>query len=528
MTEKPDYILTFDRPKNTEIKKIGNNWYLYERFSKYDPTIKRSRKISGRCLGKITPDGLIATKRRLTPAERPAAVLEETVEVGASLFMWKRTEDLRKRLQVHFPDQWQQIYVAALLRLLREPRFKRLQLHFENSILSHVFPKLSFTASDNAAMLRTLGKKRQAISSFMREDIDKKSAFILFDGHRLITSSKTMPFAELGYDSKQRYMLQINLLYIYSLDENRGAPVYYKQFIGSTPDVSAFADVLTESTLRHSDCTIIADKGFASESDFELLDSKNLKYVIPLRRGSRFVKSKLPLTPMSYENMFPFNGRAIQALKISEAGFNVFVFFDAQLYANELADAVERGEKTNNTNAVKLDSEMKRRAKGAPRLTNEELQALQPQDLMEIHNEIPEMGTVTIRTNRTDLNCMQVYRVYKQRQAIEQFFRTYRASLDFEASYMRTQATQEAWLFLNHLSSMMGMDCITDIAAMNEDKNISLEDLKQTLGKIMATRVQGEWLVAPEKRSVAKLLDKFDFNPSPELIEELLAEGTPH
>ena len=124
MTEKPDYILTFDRPKNTEIKKIGNNWYLYERFSKYDPTIKRSRKVSGRCLGKITPDGLIATKRRLTPAERPAAVLEETVEVGASLFMWKRTEDLRKRLQVHFPDQWQQIYVAALLRLLREPRFK--------------------------------------------------------------------------------------------------------------------------------------------------------------------------------------------------------------------------------------------------------------------------------------------------------------------------------------------------------------------------------------------------------------------
>ena len=158
-----------------------------------------------------------------------------------------------------------------------------------------------------------------------------------------------------------------------------------------------------------------------------------------------------------------------------------------------LADAVERCKKINNTNAVKLDSEMKRRAKGAPRLTNEELQALQPQDLMEIHSEIPEMGTVTIRTNRTDLN--------------------------FEASYMRTQATQEAWLFLNHLSSMMGMDCITDIAAMNEDKNTSLEDLKQTLGKIMATRVQGEWLVAPVKRSVAKLLDKFDFNPSPEPIE---------
>ena len=83
-------------------------------------------------------------------------------------------------------------------------------------------------------------------------------------------------------------------------------------------------------------------------------------------------------------------------------------------------------------------------------------------------------------------------------------------------------------LFLNHLSLMMGMGRITDIAAMNEEKNISLEDLKQTLGIIMATRVRREWRVAPVKRSVAKLLDKFDFNPSPELIEELLAEGMPH
>ena len=43
----------------------------------------------------------------------------------------------------------------------------------------------------------------------------------------------------------------------------------------------------------------------------------------------------------------------------------------------------------------------------------------------------------------------------------------------------------------------------------------------------MATRVQGEWLVVPVKRS-ATLLDKLVFNPSPELIEELLAEITPH
>ena len=70
MTEKPDYVLNFPRQKNTEIKKIGHNWYLYERFSKYDPAIKRSRKISGKCLGKITSDGLVATKRRLVDEQK--------------------------------------------------------------------------------------------------------------------------------------------------------------------------------------------------------------------------------------------------------------------------------------------------------------------------------------------------------------------------------------------------------------------------------------------------------------------------
>lgn len=42
--DKPSYILNFQKPKNTEIKHINGHWYLYERYSVYDPVIKRSRK----------------------------------------------------------------------------------------------------------------------------------------------------------------------------------------------------------------------------------------------------------------------------------------------------------------------------------------------------------------------------------------------------------------------------------------------------------------------------------------------------
>ena len=106
MAEKPDFVASFQKPQNTEIKHIRNNWYLYERFSRYDPVKKRSQKISGKCLGKITPDGLVPTKRRLTSEEptqisnpMPANTPSDVVEVGGSLFLLGRTNEMLTRLQ---------------------------------------------------------------------------------------------------------------------------------------------------------------------------------------------------------------------------------------------------------------------------------------------------------------------------------------------------------------------------------------------------------------------------------------------
>lgn len=515
MAEKPDYVLNFPRQKNTEIKKIGNNWYVYERFSTYDPAIKRSRKVSGKCLGKITPEGFVPTKRRLVSAPAlgtsSSPQVSDVVEAGAVMFFWNRTAAMRERLKAFFPDLWQTIYAAAILRTVKEPRFRRLQAHYETSLIAHLLPDLSFDAPSNTALLQALGRKREMISRFMQEDVNKKDVFILFDGHRLITSSKTMELAELGYDSKRRFKPQVNLLYVYSLGNDSGTPVYYKQFLGSTPDVSAFSDVLTECGISSSKYTVIADKGFASEDDFDELSQRNLSYVIPIRRGSRFVKVYLPLTPQSYTELFVYHGRAIQSFKIEGNGFNVFVYYDAQLYANELADAAERAQRKNVQKDGKAQQELSRRKKGVGKLSDEQMEELQPQDLRQVLEAIPEMGTVSIRTNRTDLNSQQVYRTYKQRQAIEQFFKTYGASMDFDASYMRDRTSQEAWLFLNHLSATIAMECMADIARLGEDKNVSFEDLRSILGKIMATKIDGKWILAPIKKSVQKLVAKLDF-----------------
>ena len=86
---------------------------------------------------KITSDGLVATKRRLVDEKKtfPVGQISDVVEAGAVLYFWERTASLRERLKEYFPDLWEKLYVAAVLRAIKEPRFRRLQAHYETSYL---------------------------------------------------------------------------------------------------------------------------------------------------------------------------------------------------------------------------------------------------------------------------------------------------------------------------------------------------------------------------------------------------------
>lgn len=247
----------------------------------YDPQLGRSRKKSGKILGSITKQGLVPSGAR---HECVNPVLNDVVEVGAVNYIYQRTEWMRSRLQKHFPDLWEAVYVAAVIRAVYDCRFRRLQLHYEDSILSYLYPGLSFMPNAVAEFLNTLGQMRGAIRSYMQEMVAEHERFLLFDGHRLLSAFRTVDNAECGYDSRMRYRPQINLL----------------------------------------------------------------NYVIPLKRGNRFVKGHVPASPSGYEEAFSFNGRGIHSLTISDEDFNIHLFLDTDLLSQEIADITKRTEKKNN------------------------------------------------------------------------------------------------------------------------------------------------------------------------------------
>ena len=375
MSTKPIWIEQFARPAGTEIKHIGNHWYLYERLSVYDKEKKKKRKKSGRCLGALTETGLTPSKRA-TPLQPLLDGEIENLEYGATAFLLGLTSSMRTRLARLFPDCWREIFGMALLKCKEQSRFRRMDFHYETSFISQCLGSLSLSAGRVTTLLRHIGLNREAIREYMKEDLPA-DGLIMFDGHRLLSASGTLEYACIGYDSKCRFHPQVNLLYMFSVTGLRKLPVFYKQFAGNVPDVTAFSDIVADSGVRSRAVTVIADKGFGSELNETMLDDASLGYILAVRRGCADIP-EIPSAPDKYQKVFKFRGRAVYCNEYQVGKGRLFLYYDMSLANDEAVDFINRREKANNTAERKREAEERRRRRNRGRLSQEEYERLVP------------------------------------------------------------------------------------------------------------------------------------------------------
>jgi len=508
--ERPDYVVNFVKPKNTEIKYINGHWYLYERTSVYDPKTKKMHKKSGQFLGSITENGFKAKKK--SEINHKCFEDVEVVSLGASGYLWNNNSVLMKQLEKYFPDYWKELFAVAVLRLTDGPRFKRLEDSYETSCLSVLMPGLRLDRNSVTQILKSVGKRRGAITDFMKSSSDEISSYIVFDGHRIVSDSETLETAQKGYDSRRRFKEQVNLVYAFSVSGERCFPYYYKQFTGDVPDISAFSAMIEEAGIKKEGLTILADKGFGSEDNFGLIDESGLKYIIPIKRTNDDSKNNIPLSPEGYDDSFTFNGRAVLHRMVEKGGYNIHIYMDTSLFADEMGDFTSRLEKKNNTIALQKEAEKKRRLKGKSRMTDEQYSVLEAVNFKTAYREKTGFGTLALRTNNTDITGTQAYYLYKRRQAIEAFFKTYDDTLDFASSYMRDEYSEEAWLFLNHLSAIMAFRVMDEIYIRDRIKDVSLNDFISKLARIHADRIDNVWRCAKITRKRAAFADAFDLD----------------
>ena len=466
------------RQKGTEIKEISRKYYLCKVSSKWDPKIKRSRKISGEYLGVLTPEGLVPVQRKLVPVNE----LTVSKEFGASWFLNLLTQDIKKQLQIRFPDIWKELYAICILRTVRPCSFRYIAQRYESSVISQTLPGLALSGSSITSLLKNLGQRRQAISLFMKDFLQGERDYLIFDGTNLVTYSKGISDAQVGYNSQGNYDPQINLLYAFTNTDHRGMPGYYRKFPGSIRDVSAFVSLTSE--IGVTDFVVIADKGFGSNANFEKLDEAKVKYIIPLRRNNKlYDRSPLMAADKSgFDCVFQFNGRPIWAYHQSdEDGHQLVVYLDGELRLKEEKDYLRRMFEKNE-------------GYGEAALRAKQL----------------EFGTIVLKTNLMD-SPEKLYCLYKKRGQIEQMFDNYKNLLDLDTSYLGSDVSMEAWLFLNHLGLMACYRVYELLHSTQSLKKYSVGGvLQEYLSGIRIEGITGSWRYEVMTKGNKKLLEQLN------------------
>jgi hypothetical protein len=134
----PTWVLVC-KCKETELRLLGGKYYPYEVSSKWDSLKKRSVKISGKLLGKITEaEGFVESEKAQLRRQQLKVEQIQVKEYGVTSFFESLFTEMLSALQEYFPDIWQAIICLAYGRLVYQAPLKSMSFHYSNSYLSVV------------------------------------------------------------------------------------------------------------------------------------------------------------------------------------------------------------------------------------------------------------------------------------------------------------------------------------------------------------------------------------------------------
>jgi len=473
-----------NRLQGCEIKCISGKYYLYKLKSRWDPDKGKAVKVSGEYLGSITESGFIP-KRISTPG----SVVYVVKEYGATAYLMSISKDIREALAGGFDIRTaESIYVAAILRVMGESSFKRMEDSYETSYISEIIPKLSMSGQAITALLEYVGRRRDRITEVMRE-MSCCAMNIIVDGTRLTSFSKEMMLPAVGYSAAADWDPKVNVIYVFERAE-LPQPVFYRCVQGNIPDVTAMK-LTIESMERDAEFTVVADTGFADKTNYALFSQYGMKYIIPLKRNSKEATTVELSNRANFNTAFTYNTRPVTAYQLVREDYKILVFRDEEMRFHEMSDFITRLEKKNQSIRESTNKSKESEA-----------------DIgLETLNADPRFGIIIMRTN-TEFPPEEVYETYKMREAIEQCFDTLKNTLSQDHSYMHSDASFEAWCFINHIALVLAYRILNAIKKAGLTSNYSLRDIMVYLSRIQKIKVGPIWKTAEFTTKAQKVCDK--------------------
>lgn len=472
----PEWALRH-KGKGMELRNINGKYYIYQVTSKYDPILKRSKKITGKLLGTVTEkDGFVESEKRQLQKTQTQAVDLSSIcvrESGFTGFINSYSTEIISKLKQYFPQDWTWILYMAYCRLVHHSPIKNMPFHIAKSMLSL---DNSYTLNDKAFSdaLRRIGEQRSKATDYLQSFV-AAGDHVMVDMTNIFSASNKIHYAKEGYNSDMIFDKQFNLMYIYSAKLLQ--PVFYRLYAGNIREVTAFKVCLKESGL--SDAIVIADKGFYSQANIDLLQAEGVKFIMPLKRDNSLINYD-QIQGASYH--FKYNDRYIWYSIWEKDGIKIIGFRDDKLKVQEEKDYLDR-------------------IKSVPESYSEE----------GFHKRRKAFGTLTIVSN-TGLDAERVYSTYKSRNTVEVMFDGLKNTLAADHSYMQNEEGLQGWMFVNHVALQWYYIIYKMLHSAKLLSKYSVGDFIKHLYEIKKVRINNQWQPEPQIKATIKLLKKLNIS----------------
>ncbi|MFT4152773.1 transposase [Parafilimonas sp.] len=479
----PQWALKHKQP-GTELRLINGRYYLYAYKTVYDALKKKPKKVSGKLLGSISETkGFMPSPARLAAKAMTAHTTIAPVlvkEYGVAQLVITRFTDYSKRLEKYFGEMWKELIAIAYCRIVYKCPLKSIPFRLDSSYLPELLGIHRFNEKTASGVLNKTGGMPGAMQSYMKAFIEKGD-YILMDATHVLSQSEQIAIARKGYNAPLNFEQQFNLLYVYSATQRM--PVFYRLLPGNVREVKAFKNTLLQAGLKKA--IIVADKGFYSEANRDLLLQEKLDFILPLKRNNALIDYNA-LSNNTFKTdavYFEHEKRAVWHHTYKHEKLLLHLYLDETLRLKEESDYIGR---------IKTHPEN--------------------YSIEKYHQHRNHFGTIALLTNLYDASAQDVYETYKSRMYIETMFDGMKNVLEADHTYMQNQQTLEGWMFINHICLQWYQHLFIELKTKNLLKKISVNDYIQLLTDVKKVKINNTWHLNEYTAAAKKLMQALDIN----------------
>lgn len=470
----PADILAVERPKSTRV---------FYSFGRYLVVKRTSKRVNGRTvpvdLGTIgeIKDGKYVEIRK-EPRRGKHDRVADIKDYGEVALCDKVGNSILDNLKVIYdePDA-RRIYVLALLRAAYpDIRNRDIQLAYETSFVSEMYPKVALSENTISSFLQDTGMAYSKISQFMQNRINSFSGKdIVIDGMLKECNSNTDTFSEFSRKGSKKGSKDLTLMYAY--DPISKEPVAVKPYPGNMLDLTSVEDFISEFSVQSG--LIVMDKGFYGPSAVKTIKSKkNLGYIIPLKQSSK----KITDNDMD---------KGITSI-LSE-------YKDAHIFwkKKKLDDECYLYSFRNPKDAY--DQEVGYLSRNRKKGTYSEEKYLDKQN---------EFGLIVFESNK-DLEPFAVFEAYSKRWEIEIMFNLYKNIIELNTTRVQGDYRVYATEFINFLSVLISSRVKSLLLEKDISSKYSYKQVFNYLSKAKKVRCGSErkWSSSKVVKYISELMD---------------------